>query len=224
MSKKILTHNAILVLIVLLGMGISYTYFIREHHRYESITTFKECVSAGYLVLQTYPETCTMPGKSFSNPLQKKSETNKLSVASSSNKDDFKNLMYLSDGQQVQLRDGTGQLVPMVQGDTTKTFTIVGDPFLQDINNDSIADTIFLLQSNNSRTNKNNFYISAAMSLRSGFTGLNILYLGDDILSGMFTYKNGEVVIGFNTLQATSTILQKYFVLDNLLLQEVIHK
>ena len=104
------------------------------------------------------------------------------------------------------------------------TFVIVGDQFLQDINNDSIADTIFLLRSDDTRTNTSRYYISAAMSLRNGFTGLNVLSLGKNLVGGMFTYNNGEIVFGFATAHASSTVSQKYFVLEDLLLKEVIRQ
>jgi len=224
MTKKNIINNIILIIIVGLIMAISYTYFIRKHRTYESITSFKECISAGYPVLQTYPEICSMPGKSFTNPLQKKTESTSSTLSDDTGRAMFKNLSYYVDGQELPLRNGTGTLIPAIISDEAPTFVIVGDQFLQDINNDSIADTIFLLRSDDTRTNTSRYYISAAMSLRNGFTGLNVLSLGKNLVGGMFTYNNGEIVFGFATAHASSTVSQKYFVLEDLLLKEVIRQ
>jgi hypothetical protein len=57
-------------LIAILLIGV-YFYFSKKEESYTSITTFKECVDAGYPILETYPEQCKTPDKrTFVNPEQ----------------------------------------------------------------------------------------------------------------------------------------------------------
>jgi hypothetical protein len=57
MNKKIL--SALAILLVTLGF-IAYSY--GEDQKKQSITSFEECVSAGYPVMTSYPEQCRVPG------------------------------------------------------------------------------------------------------------------------------------------------------------------
>jgi hypothetical protein len=163
-----------------------------------------------------------MVGKSFINPNQKKSDEMPPAVTAENT---YKHQTYLIDGEEVQFRNGIGFLSPnqlLKQG--TTTLEIIDAPFLYDINDDKVPDTTFLLRTVGTANHMSSFYIASLISLRNGFNGVNALYLDQNIESSMFVYKNGEISVGYTTSDATSTVKQKYFILSDSILKQVLHK
>jgi hypothetical protein len=66
-AKKIRRTTTLLTLVVVILIAVAGYYVIKS--KASIINSYKECVSKGYPVLQTYPEVCKVPdGKSFTNP------------------------------------------------------------------------------------------------------------------------------------------------------------
>ena len=186
-------------------------------------------MQAGYPKRSTYPEQCVMPGKIFTNQIQKKDTENHNLPSASTTKEFlssyFRNLSYLLEGQLIILHDGEGELPSnRILKRATTSIEVIGDKFLFDINNDKIEDTVFIFHTVSKNIQKSSYYVASAMSLNTGYVGTNALYVGDDFLGNAFMYKNGEIIMGYTTKDATTTLKQKYFVYENNLLEEVIHK
>ncbi len=212
----------VLVGLVIVAGIFSYQYFHSVQVQYLSITSFQACVDAGYTVVPSYPEKCTMPGKFFINTLQNKATSSPL-VASSTIVD-YKNLTYLVDGQQVQLHNGEGTLTTInMLKQLSSTLKIVGEPFLYDINGDQKTDVVFFLDVSSNTTNPSAQYMSAAIQLHSGYSGANAVFIDRGVNSGAFVYKNGEIVLRYTTL-ATTTIKEKYFMFKDDILIAIHHK
>ncbi len=61
-----------------------YSYFSNKEASYKNITTFTECIDAGFPILETYPEQCKTPDRrTFINESQKMSTTTEVVVATS---------------------------------------------------------------------------------------------------------------------------------------------
>ncbi len=202
-------------------LAFSYFYFSAQHARYKDITTFEECVKGGFEVLATYPEQCKMPGKTFVNPAQEKQKEPPKALAPKI-EDSFQNLSYFIEGQKFSLENGIG-LIPSntIPGKATSTIGIVETPALFDINNDFSPDIIFLLKSVELSTKRTLYYISSAVTLNTGYSGLNALYIGQMVASSTFTHKNGEIVLRYNDEKGAQQT--KYFVLQNDILKELSH-
>ena len=204
-------------------MGFSYLYFSLKQANYKEISSFEDCISAGFNVTSTYPERCVMPGKSFTNPNQKGIVLGVSSSASTPQKENnYKNLTYIFDGQSILFKDGMGILPSspvLKKGMTTFTFTHLERE--TDINNDSILDTIFIAKSTELNQAKNTYYITAAISLNNGYSGLNALYVGTNIIPIQLLYENNEIVFVYKNERSIETT--RYFKLTNTILEEIIH-
>lgn len=209
----------------MLSLVVSYQYFHNIQVKYLQVTSFKACVDAGFNVLTTYPEKCIMSGKSFINPLQKKADDSQ-GILSSLTSDDYKNQEYFIEGRSIQFLDGKGILPPNpILKQATTSLIFVEKIFLYDINDDTVKDTVFLIRTDNTKPQtKNSFYLSASISLNNGFSGTNGIFLDYSISNTTFVYKNGEIVIDYITEGASTTMKQKYFLLENDILKQVLHK
>ncbi len=209
----------------MLSLVVSYQYFHNIQVKYLQVTSFKECADAGFNVLTTYPEKCIMPGKSFINPLQKKPDDSK-STLSSLTSYNYKNEVYLIEGRSIQFLDGKGILPPNpILKQSTTSLIIIEKIFLYDINDDAIKDTVFLIRTDHTKfQTKNSFYLSSSISLNTGFSGTNGIFLDHSISNATFVYKNGEIVVDYITDGASTTVKQKYFLLENDILKQVSHK
>ena len=59
----------------------SYAYFSDRQKKYNAVQSYADCVSAGNPIIETYPQTCKIPGKIFTNTSQisiKKTEEEKV--------------------------------------------------------------------------------------------------------------------------------------------------
>ena len=225
-----LKNNTLLFALIVVLL-ISFFYFKAAQNHYQSITTFKACVDAGFEKLTTYPETCKMPGKIFTNDEQQEAIAMKhasdtaMKIDTTTTAPDFKNLTYSFEGEPIMLRNGQGVIPsnPLSKRGTT-TIEVIGPQLLFDITGDSIPDTVFLLRTSNSTssTSSISYYISSALSLNTGYIGINILPLRTMSASSTFVYKNGEIVLNFLD-NATRTTVTKHFILENNLLKEITH-
>ncbi len=224
MILKNLQKNILFISAIFGTLIISYQYFHVIQKKYLNVTSFTACVDAGFKVIPTYPEKCSMPGKIFVNQNQKKIEV----PPHSQNIEklvDYKNQTYLLNGQQVHFINGHTVTPPdQLLHQATTSFTILDQPFLYDINGDTLEDTLFLIYAREDSTGKNSYYVGSLVSLNQGFYGTNLLYIDTSILSSLFVYKNDHVILEY-TQQGNKTIQkQKYFVFENNILKEIIHK
>jgi hypothetical protein len=92
------------------------------------------------------------------------------------------------------------------------------------MNGDTVMDTIFLLHTLEKTKQRSSYYITASLSLHDGFYGTNALFLDYSLLETSFVYKNGELLVTYTTKDASTTMKQKYFVVENGILQQLSHK
>jgi hypothetical protein len=119
-----LQKNSVYIGLIFFSLIVSYQYFRNVQLRYLQITSFKECVAAGFRLRATYPEQCVMYGKVFINQDQKKDVVSrKVSPPSTPIPPvDYKNQTYSINGEQVRFSNGKGELSPnqlLKQGTTT---------------------------------------------------------------------------------------------------------
>lgn len=202
---------------------LSYQYFHAIQVKYLSVTTFKECVQAGFKVLTTYPEKCVMYNKEFINIVQKKMDT--AGSVAKINVKDYLNGEYIIDGQQVSFINGKGTIEANgALRQSATSLEIAGEPFLYDINADNVQDTVFLIRTSGANIQRASYYLASSISLYDGFIGTNAVFVDTALLSSAFVYKNGEIHMGYTTELATSTLKERYFVFEGDILKQLSHK
>lgn len=209
---------------IVIVLIVSYQYFHKVQTKYLSITSFSDCLSAGYKVLATYPETCKVYGKTFVNPSQEKSVTTN-SIQEKSNVVSYLNQSYIIEGEQVQLYNGAGYMSPnTILKQSTSSVRIVGEPYQYDINGDGKADTIFLIEKKGQGSLKDSYFLTASVSLHNGQYGVNALFLDYGVIGAAFAYKNNEIIAGYTTNAASTTLREKYYTFSNDILKQITHK
>jgi hypothetical protein len=68
------------------------------------------------------------------------------------------------------------------------------------------------------------YYITSAIGLNNGYSGTNALFLDYNLKSSAFVYKNGEIVLGYTTSDATSTLIEKHFTFTDNTLKQITYK
>lgn len=163
-SKKY-AYIAILVLFV----GI-YLYFQSQERKYASILTFKDCVNAGFPILETYPEQCKMPGKTFVNDSQLKA----TSTPSAQIEDDFLNHTYLLNGQSIEIKESVGT------SSSTSSFVFQGISYTEYFNDDQLKDKVFIVERVNGTAKE--YYVLLALGLYNGGTApANAIVVGREV-------------------------------------------
>ncbi len=217
---KLYKKNGILFVIIFLALIISYHYFHGIQKNYLAITSFDDCVKSGFTVTKSYPETCIAYRKMFTHPDQEKYTPTKEPLFLVTG-EGYKELTYIIDGEPVRLYGGEGMLTKKTpQGVSTSSFKLFDKPFLHDINNDSIPDTVFVLQAYNSK-NKESYYISSAVSLREGYVGTNAVYIDSSINPFKITYKNGMINVLYTANNKASTTIEKRIVFEHAILKAI---
>lgn len=215
----------ILVGIVFCAAIVSYQYFHSVQVKYLSVTTFKECVEAGFRVTASYPEKCVMPGKIFINQLQNESTSTVEISGQVSLGNDFKNLTYLINNEPLVFVDGKHVTTAnQTLNQPSVTFEVTDKQLLHDINNDTKDDVVLLLKMSKSNSNQEVYYITSAIGLNNGYSGTNALFLDSNLKSSAFVYKNGEIVLGYTTRGATSTLVEKHFTFTDNTLKQITYK
>ncbi len=180
-SKNNLIYLAILVVTAL----SAYVFFVEAEKEYKSISSFEACVKAGYPVSSSYPEECTLPGKVFVNPRQKKEVV--TTIQSTTSNLDYLSLGYLINGQSVSIGTGTENLVK---------FEI--EHISSDVNADKLQDVLFVAEKK--LTNKNSlYYLMLALGLHNGEkVAANGLLLGSTTPKKILQRVDGSIEVSFN--------------------------
>lgn len=196
-SLKILSYT--LLIASLIG---AYIFFKKAQGEYSAITTFEQCIEAGYPVLPSYPEECKIPGKIFTN-LQQTEHIQPIEVATDTPQapiSDYKNTSYTIDGQRVLLKEGysTTEQNSMLEGTGTPvvTVSIFGKEIVTDFDQNTFTDTASILKSESSATSTY-YYIAMALSDGTSVSGTNAIFIGDRITPLTSVYKDGEIVISY---------------------------
>jgi hypothetical protein len=208
--------NYSFLFVLLIILIASYMYFSSVHASYSQITSFQACIDAGFTSLPTYPETCKIPGKVFTNELQARKQVEESTVATTTLKDDYKNLSYFLDGQQLQFNQGTSTLFGTSTNPLTFSITNTYYMFEDEWHREYIA---FLVQKNDSKK-INTYYLASATQRNTASTGLNMILLDTHIASSTFSYASGTLSVVYTTPQSRTKT--KYFVLENTILKEVL--
>ena len=203
----------------------SYYYFDAQKNRHAGITSFDDCVSAGYLVVPTYPETCKIPGRVFVNDRQKNVATSTASRASAyvaTSTQEHSNLSYFIEGEKIQLQDGVGRIPGSVAlKRATSTVFASRSTANFDINADSVLDKLLLISTRQTLQGPVEYYLAAALSLNDGYAGSNALPIGTDIASTTIAYGDGVIVVVYHDTSLSQTTSKvRYYTLVNNLLEE----
>ncbi len=216
MSAK---KNYLFLLFFVVLIAFSYFYFTGKQLVYQEITSFEGCAKAGFHLLPTYPEQCKMPGKIFTNP-QQTTEKAVIEKIATTTRQNYENLSYFIDGQVVTLNDGIGILPSnTLPRRATSTIMVTDYKMSIDMNADSLVDTIFLLKTTSSKENKSTYYLSSALALNTGYFGLNLVALDEDISLVSLMYKDSKITVKYT--DAHSNKKTRYFKFENNFLQEL---
>jgi hypothetical protein len=163
-------------------------------------------------------------GKTFVNPTQEKAVVTD-SVQEKSGVVAYMNQSYIIEGELVQFRNGVGQISPnTLLKQSTSTLRIVGEPYQYDINGDGMVDTLLLLEKKGQGSLKDSYFLTASVSLHNGQYGVNALFLDYGVIGAAFAYKNSEIIAGYTTNAASTTLREKYYTFTNDILKQISHK
>ncbi len=206
--------------IFLILMIVSYVYFSAQQKKYNSITSFESCASKGFFVTTTYPEKCIIPGKIFVNETQKNQEVQEETSMTIENS--FKNLSYMLDGEKILFYNGIGIISSQTPSkrNATTTLVITETQGSFDINADFSPDIVFLIKKNSGNAALDEYYIASAVTLNTGYSGVNILYLDTSIASSTIVYK--DTIITVEYLDSHTLRKSKRFIFRNGILEEVL--
>lgn len=191
-----------------------YFYFSARQKEFQNITSFDECVAAGYPVNESYPELCVLPGKKFSNPHQKKSEESVVYLPET--------LPYYKAFNQNYLSKGTTVFVSAVEGDsalqkaTSSVVVFNGSFYQQDFTGDFKKDIVFLAKEPNTET----LYLFLGVGLYSGFAPANGFVIEKNIATSTMHVRGTSTVY----VSATTTDyknIQKTFHVEDAILKEL---
>ena len=109
---------------------------------------------------------------------------------------DFKNATYIIEGQSIMLVNGYAETAT-APGSASKTITqYFGNKAIDDLNDDGVADTAFLLTQTGSGSGTF-YYVAAALKTADGYVGTNAVFLGDRIAPQTTEIKNGELIVNY---------------------------
>ncbi len=111
-------------------------------------------------------------------------------------KNDYKNIAYTIDGQEVVLVNGVAE-TPAAPQSITKVVTMYfGNEARGDLNNDGVEDVSFLLteESGGSGTF---YYVVTALGTATGYKGTNAVFLGDRIAPQSTYIKNEKLTVSY---------------------------
>jgi hypothetical protein len=214
-KKKNFRKNLIASLLFLIILSGSYFFFARAHREFLLITSYEKCVDAGYPILPTYPETCAIPGKSFSNPSQKREKAT-TTVTPLPKPKTYKDLEYAIEGNLVTLSDGKTTFIDNATK-ATNTVAYFGNELRTDLNADKLLDIVFLITDTISSDTL--YYLVSAYSTTTSLVGSNAVLLGKNITPKQSSLKNGIIVITYNDYHVNKT---SYFKFSNGTLEELV--
>lgn len=109
---------------------------------------------------------------------------------------DYKNITYKIEGQEVNLVNGEAHLEIGPGMDSEIEYIYLGYEARGDLNNDKKEDVAFILNEESSGTGVF-FHGLVALKTSSGYEGLNSVSLGDRISPKRVEIKNGEVIFAY---------------------------
>lgn len=206
--KKYIKYILYLGLVLFLAMV--FIFFKHAQEDYLSITTFEDCVRAGYEVLTTYPEQCKMPGRTFTNTqqIEETLETVATSTETVRKNSSPKNSSYTLDGNVVSLVDGESISTTTPSSSSLETAKYYGNELRIDLNEDGTSDSAFLLTYTTSGTGFF-YYLVVALNKKDTYTGINGILLGDRIEPLSTEFKNGEIVVTYFDRLPTEPMVKK---------------
>lgn len=160
-SKK---YTYVAIVAILAGV---YLYFQAQEKKFASILTFNDCVDAGFPVLETYPEQCKIPGRTFVNDHQLKA----TSTPPTQIEDDFLTHEYLLGGSPIRVYKSIDTL------NGTSSFVYQGMSYIEYLNDDRLKDRVFIIERITEKVTE--YYILLALGLYNGGTApANAILLG----------------------------------------------
>lgn len=187
--------KTIIYIVIVLVLLITYFFFKKMEHEYNSITTYEECLEAGYEMIGTYPEQCKIPGKTFVNTAQEGSVD--IIATSSTATKNYKNGTYTLEGKDITLKNGVAIVEILPQSSSTETIKYFGNEVRGDFDANGTEDIAFLL-TKDSGGSGTFFYLTVALLSTDGlYTGTNGALLGDRIAPQTTELKNGSIIVNY---------------------------
>lgn len=180
---------------------LCYLYFSQVEKKYLLITSFDDCVVAGYTVIPgSYPEECSIPGKRFINTRQQKE------VSATKNEvvlPKYFGLTYLIDGSPATLSSGTSTL-----------YVKEGAPLYEGVlTDDDLVDIVFIAKKGDLH------YLLLALGLYNGaMAPANGISLGKDTPLAIVAKEGGMLQVEMDCGQKAQCI-KKFIVKDGILEQ-----
>lgn len=221
--KKNIKKNIIGILCIAIIISFSYFFFQRVENTFAKISSFEECLAAGFPILESYPEQCKMPGKTFIN--NKQVYAKKESSISSQKDARYKNTSYTIDGVSIEFLHGEGTIFEStaLHKNSSSTFTIIDNPLLADITYDAVPDTFFFIKKTSNTGNApEKYYLASSVSLYKEALQNSVMYLGSTLSLPEMTVKDGILHVTYR--ETSSGTQQKIFMFKNASLQEKINK
>ncbi|MBP6948657.1 MAG: hypothetical protein KBC41_03470 [Candidatus Pacebacteria bacterium] len=184
------TKTLVIYVSLLIAIGMLYTFFSHVEKEYESITTFKECVEAGYPILEKYPEECKIPGKVFVNGEQIKEDTQKEVPMLTEVHMNPKNTSYTIEGKEIYLKDGEFL-------DTDYAFLYFGKELRLDLDGNTKEDSAFILTASSTSSSEVLYYLVVALSKDGDYRGTNGVLLGENITPISTEFKNNAIFVTY---------------------------
>lgn len=191
-SVKTFVHIALIIALI-----TAYVFFRKAQEEYLAITTFEQCIEAGYPVIATYPEECKIPGKVFRN-LEQIASTKQPEIVPTISLDvvtDYKNTSYAIDGQRVALKEGVG-LSQQLGTSSPVTVKIFSNEVTADFDQNNFMDTSVLLEVNGADAGVF-YYFALSLSSSTGSVGTNSIFIGNRILPKSTVYTKGEFTLSY---------------------------
>ncbi len=69
-NQKGFSVGQVLLVVVVLGLIGGVGYYVYQRQNKSMITTVEECTAAGNPIMESYPEQCSVDGKTYTNPNQ----------------------------------------------------------------------------------------------------------------------------------------------------------
>jgi hypothetical protein len=205
--------------VISLGI-VLYLYFSYVDKQYNNITSFDSCVTAGFPLLPTYPETCHLPGKKFLNPRQQKEIASTKPISDTA--DEFENILslpYITDGIRATFRKENATTSEKREPTPEKLFLYSGTHHIHDVTHDGKQDILFVAQETASNT-INASYLFLAVGLYDGYSGSNGIFIDTDVASTSFIYSTSTITVNYYKKTSPLVALKKVLHIKNDILAE----
>lgn len=169
-KKRKLNINLLSWIFFVVVIMVAYFYFSSIQKKYESVTSFKECVDLGYPVTESLPRECRMPGKTFINENEKTS-LEKKEITDELLGKDFPSLSYVVDGSLLKTDK---------ESEASTTTDLVYTPlfYADSLTEDNLPDRLFIAKRNNKDGIPEYFLLLALGLYDGGYASANGVYLG----------------------------------------------